>query len=330
MKKGFIIFILIIVTVLTVFLIYRNVGQLDLFNPIVGQNKGNLPTPFQPFYPTITPTSSGYIVKSALVPSASYQAPAGQVNFLVLGSDYRPNEGFRTDVILLASIFTQEKKVSLITFPRDLYIEIPGYGQDRINTTQARGGFRLTQSTFEYNFGIHLDYYILTNFNGFQSIVDTLGGIDINAAKKLTDRCDLPYRHGGYCSVGPGPSHLDGAMALWYVRSRYSSSDFDRMRRAQEIMEGLFNKLMSWNAVTRASELYNLFKNNVETNISASEIIPLLPVASAIQSDPSRVRRFTIDQNHADAIVSKTTGAYLLLPNYNAIWQTVLQAVYTP
>lgn len=334
MKKNTVIFISVLISIFIFYFVFQNMSISGLFDSniqyLAAVSQQNQPTPFQPFEPTITPTSAGYIVKNALVPSAGYQAPNGQVNILILGSDYRPNLGSRTDVILLLSIFTNENKISLLSFPRDLYVSIPGYEQDRINTVQAKGGFPLTKITFEYNFGINLDHYIITNFSGFQSIVDILGGIDINATKKLIDRCDLPYRHGGFCSVGPGTYHLDGALALWYVRSRYSTSDFDRMRRAQEVMEGLFKKLMSWNAISRAPELYNLFKNSIETDLTISDILPLLPVASAIQTDPSRVRRFTIDLNQAKPIISKTTAAYLLIPDYNAIWQTVFQAVYTP
>ena len=333
MKKTSTIVIFLIVLIFILAFIFQSIGAFSLSNRkirlLTDANSENDPTPFQPFYPTVTPTTSGYIVKNSLVPSAGYQAPTGQINILILGSDYRPNMGFRTDVNLLISVFTKENKVSLLSFPRDLYVEIPGYGQDRINTVQAKGGFPLVRTVYEHNFGIHLDHYILTNFSGFQGIIDILGGIDINAAKKISDRCDLPYRHGGYCSIGPGSYHLDGALALWYVRSRYTSSDFDRMRRAQEVMEGIFNKLMSWNAVSRATEIYQLFKNNIETDLTLSEVISLLTVASAIQADSTLVRKFTIDLNHANATISKN-GAYLLIPDYNAIWQTVFQAVYTP
>ena len=293
-------------------------------------DKSNQPTPFQPFLPTITPASEGFIVQNALVPSAGIQAPSGQINILLLGSDYRVNQGSRTDIILLVSLFTKEKKINLISFPRDLYIEIPGFGKERINTSQSLGGFPLTQATFKYNFGIHLDHFIQTDFNGFQAIIDTLGGIDINAAVNLTDRCDLPYSHGSYCSVGPGPHHLDGALALWYVRSRYSTSDFDRGRRAQEVIEGIFNKLISWNALTKAPELFNLFKNSVETDLTISDVLPLIPLASSIASDTSLVRRYFIGPDQAKPYISPSTGAYLLIPDYDAIWQIIINAIYTP
>ena len=334
MKKSVLVLLILLIILVACSLPFQiKIGGL-LFNSDIhllsDSDQTNQPTPFQPFIPTITPTAEGYVVQNALVPSAGYHAPSGQVNILLLGSDYRANQGSRTDIILLVSLFTKEKKISLISFPRDLFIEIPGFGQERINTTQALGGFPLTKATFEYNFGIHLDHFILTNFTDFQAIVDTLGGIDINASAKLTDRCDLPYSHGSYCSVGPGPHHLDGALALWYVRSRYSTNDFDRGRRAQEVIEGIFKKLISWNAISRASELFNLFINSVETDMTISDVLPLIPLASSIASDSSQVKQFSIGLNQAKPYIAPSTGAYLLIPDYNAIWQVILQAIYTP
>ena len=334
MKKSALILLSLLIILVVSFLLFQlNIGG-QLFNSDIhllsDSDQTNQPTPFQPFIPAITPPAEGYVVQYALVPSAGYHAPSGQVNILLLGSDYRVNQGSRTDIILLVSLFTKEKKISIISFPRDLFLEIPGFGQERINTTQALGGFPLTQTTFEYNFGIHLDHYVMTNFNGFQAIIDTLSGIDINAAANLTDRCDLPYSHGSYCSVGPGPYHLDGALALWYVRSRYSTNDFDRGRRAQEVAEGIFKKLISWDAISRAPELFNLFINSVETDMTITDVLPLIPLASYIASDSSLVKQFSIGLNQAKPYIAPSTGAYLLMPDYNAIWQVILQAIYTP
>ena len=116
---------------------------------------GREPTPFQPFKQTATPTREVQPITNALVPNQGFIPPEGQVNILLLGSDWRPNSGYRTDVVLLVSIFTKEGKVSLVSFPRDLWVEIPGYEEDRINTVMAIGGFPLLNETFERNFAIH-------------------------------------------------------------------------------------------------------------------------------------------------------------------------------
>jgi len=296
---------------------------------ISNSGSGRGPTPFQPFELTATPTRDVQPITNALVPNPGLIPPDGQFNILILGSDWRPGAGYRTDVVLLVSIFTKEGKVSLLSFPRDLWIEIPGQEENRINTVMQAGGFPLIASTFERNFAIHVDRYMMTNFSGFRAIIDTLGGIDIEASKNTADRCDLSYQHGGWCSVGPGTAHLDGEVALWYARSRYTSNDFDRTRRAQEVMVGLFNKFMSLDAISRAPEIYNQFISTVETDISLNDLLPILNIAPSILQDQSRIRRYAISTDH----VTPTTtsgGAAVLLPNYEAIWQVVQEAVYTP
>ncbi len=329
MNKKIIIVIGILFSFLACSIPYQfiNDGQGNIH--LVSQsNQNSEPTPFQPFYPTPTSTPEGYVIQNALVPNNGIRTLSGQINILLLGSDQRPNQGYRTDVVLLVSILTQQEKVRLVSFPRDLYVEIPGMGKERINTIHAAGGFPLLNATFERNFGVHLDHYLLTNFNGFQAIIDTLGGIEINASATLTDRCDLPSCHGCYCTVKPGLKSMDGTYALWYVRSRKSTSDFDRMRRAQEVLAGLFSKLMSMDAVVRAPELYNLFINSVETDLTIGDVVQLVPLASRIASDPSLVQRFSIDSKYLTP--QFINGASVQVPDYDAVWSVILQAIYTP
>ena len=189
-------------------------------------------------------------------------------------------------------------------------------------------GFPLLKSTFEHNFAIPVDFYMMTNFSGFRHIIDTLGGIEINASQNTADRCDLSYQHGAWCSVGPGLEFLDGEMALWYVRSRYTSNDFDRTRRAQEVLEGLFRKLMSLDAVSRAPEIYNLFISSVETDMTLEHVAALLSITPTILSEPIRVSRYYIGPEHVTPYTIPSSGANVLLPNYEAIWEIIKQAVY--
>ena len=293
------------------------------------QSKDSEPTAFQPFYNTATPTREVEPITDSLVPNPGLLPPDGQVNILILGSDWRASSGYRTDILLLMSIYTKEKKVSLVSFPRDLWVDIPGLQEERINTAMGYGGFPLLASTFEYNFAIPIDHYMMTNFAGFTDIVDTLGGIEVDAAINTADQCDLSYAHGAWCSVGPGIETLDGETALWYVRSRKTSSDFDRTRRAQEVLIGLFKKLMSFNAVTQAPELYNQFIDSVETDMSLGDILEIADVAPAILSDTSRIQRYAIGMDHVSPMTT-TTGAYILQPNYDAVWAIIKEAVYTP
>jgi len=304
-----------------------NDNGLQLLADISKYSQGE-PTPFQPFQYTATPTRSVQPITNSLVPNPGLIPPDDQINILLLGSDWRPNSGYRTDVILLVSINIKQATINLVSFPRDLWVTIPGLQEERINTAMGYGGFPLMKSTMAYNFSVPVDYYMMTNFSGFTNIVDTLGGIEINASKNTEDRCDLSYQHGAWCSVGPGPETLDGELALWYVRSRYTSNDFDRTRRAQEVLEGLFKKMMSLDAISRAPELYNLFVSSVETDLTFDEMVRLAAIAPTILSDPSRVTRYSITQDEVTSHVIPSSGANVLLPDYDLIWEIIKKAVY--
>jgi polyisoprenyl-teichoic acid--peptidoglycan teichoic acid transferase len=299
-------------------------------------------TPFQPIEPTPiyeptrmptatpgpddqesepTPTSGPAL---DLVPSGfGYMRPADQVTILLLGSDQRPGDpGFRTDAIILAILTPSRGTVSLVSFPRDLYLNIPGWTTNRINTAFARGGFDLLSQTLEYNFGIRADYYVMVNFTAFKETIDSLGGIKVDVAKTLTDQ--RPGK--GQYTLPAGRHTLDGSTALWYVRSRYTTNDFDRNRRQQEVLTGLFARLMSLDAVQRAPELYEIYRNNVLTNLALDDIRPLLPLALQV-SNTSNIQQYYIGPQEAYRYIVPYSGADVLLPNHYAIIEIIRRAV---
>jgi LCP family protein required for cell wall assembly len=193
-----------------------------------------------------------------------------------------------------------------------LYVTLPGLYQDRINSAQYRGGFTLMADTLEFNFGVRPDYYGIVNFYGFQSLIDTLNGVDVEVAQTLTD-----HRTGyGDYTVYPGTVHMDGETALWYVRSRYSSNDFDRTRRQQEVVFALMRRLVSFQLVTKFPQLYNQFQDTIETNLPLSEIIPLLPVADNLFRN--EIGRYAVGPSHVSNWVTPG-GAQVLIPNKPAI-----------
>jgi polyisoprenyl-teichoic acid--peptidoglycan teichoic acid transferase len=298
-------------------------------------------TPFQPAAPTTTrvitrtptpipPTATPNVTATPTVtPSPTRPTmPEHTTNIMLLGIDWRPESGGRADVMMLISINPNKNTVSVVSFPRDLYVHIPGRGQDRINTAKAYGGFPLLQSTMEYNFWVRPDYYISTNMEGFVTIINSLGGIDVYAAQYLSDRCDLEQAENGNCTINPGLHKMDGQTALWYVRSRMTSSDLDRTRRAQEVLQGIFKKLLSMNAVVRAPDIYRQFKNTVETDMPLEEMLKLVPVAAQL-NEPDRIKRYAIGYN--ETIDYRTEiGSRVLLPIYELIWPIIMEAVYSP
>lgn len=281
------------------------------------------PDPTEASLPTPLPES--YFAGGA----AKIPQSASQVSILILGSDTRNDGSFRTDVMILAVFNRLSGKISLVSFPRDLYGYLPGYGNQRFNTAQEFGGFELTQKTFEYHFGVRPDHYILTNFDGFKQILTLLGGVDIHAAKDFSDHCDLPGKKKRVCSVQAGENHLDADMALWYVRSRYSTSDFDRLQRTQEVLVGIFHQLISPENLIHAPQIYAQVIHQVETDMSMGDFVSLLPTIIRLNT-PGNLNRveLTAEGGQVSSWVDPESGAYLLLPNPDKI-REVLVAAYS-
>ena len=295
-------------------------------------------TPFQPIpitatsAPTFTPTATNTPtpIPTPTIGNSVYLGlarPEGQINVLLLGSDYRSGSGFRTDTILVLSLNPKKGTAVLMSFPRDLYVDIPGVGMSRINAAQSNGGFPLMAATMKKNFDIDIDYYLLTNFSGFKNIINSLNGISVYAARDFRDKCDLPQAVDKYCTISQGYNDMDGATALWYVRSRYSTSDFDRTRRTQEVILAIFKKAMSLDAVNHGSELYEQFRNSVETNLPPDKVLQLLPFASTLMANPGILRQYSIGANEVSNYYTEN-GAEVLLPDWYAVTPLIKQAFY--
>jgi LCP family protein required for cell wall assembly len=311
------------------------------------------PTPFQPLAPTPTylPTHAATLLPTEIPATATpfpdeisdfpgpseppslpipppvgrLRQPEGQVNIVLLGSDQRPEDGgFRTDTILLLTLNPKEGTASLTSFPRDLFVYIPGWTMQRINTAHAHGGFETTAMTFEYNLGVRPDHFVMINFGSFMAIIDSLGGIDVQVAVPLTDQREGP----GYTTIPAGLNHMDGETALWYVRSRYTSNDFDRTRRQQEVIQAVFERLLSLDAITRAPELYQIYLENVTTDLKFGDIAPLVPLGARL-TDMEKIHHYYIGPGEVSGWVTPT-GAQVLLPNQEAVLAVMRQALSSP
>lgn len=292
------------------------------------------PTPFWPapstqipFTPTpaLTPSWGKYPGPSVpsdvpIPPPADLIAqPPGQVNILLLGSDQRTTDSsFRTDTILLVTLNPNLGSASVTSFPRDLYVYIPGWTMQRINTAFQKGGFDLLAATFEYNFGVLPDHYVMVNFRGFKQGIDSLGGIDVQVARPFDD---------GYESVPAGLVHMNGDWALWYVRSRVTTNDFDRTRRQQEVLLAVFYKLISLDAIRRAPELFNLYRDYVVTDMTLGDATPLLGLAGQLGVNPDQIHSYYISPKQVTSYRVPSTGAQVLLPKYDEIEKVMRSAL---
>lgn len=249
-------------------------------------------------------------------------APATTKLFLILGSDYRPQAGYRTDVVMLAAVDTLSGQISLVSFPRDLWVTIPGYYEQRINTVMQIGGISLLANTLQTNFGIYPTDYAMVDMQGFLEVIDVLGGIEVETDVATADACDSSLDSDRWCEVGPGTIELDSDYALWYARARYNSSDFDRLRRTQEVVKAVIKKVASPIGVLKLPALMSVYDRSVQSNITPDQMLLLARVGLGFNSD--KVHHYTIGPNEVTNWAT-VDGASVLLPNTAAI-QAILQA----
>ncbi len=262
------------------------------------------------------------------------------INFLLVGSDRRTTS-FRTDTLIIVSLRPQQRLVTLISIPRDLYVYIPGWTMQRVNTAYQQGelsgypggGPALLKDTLLYNLGIRIDHVAMIEFDGFRQIVDTLGGIDVPLACPFTDwhiinpkRSDQDPNNWQLYTIGPGLVHMDGDLALWYARSRLRSSDFDRGRRQQEVLRAIYTQALRLNVIPHLPRLYHDLRYTVTTDLSLDDLLALTPLASDL-SAPS-VRSFYINRDHLVAWRTPQ-GAAVQLPDLPAI-QALIQDAMSP
>jgi LCP family protein required for cell wall assembly len=247
--------------------------------------------------------------------------PRGEVTILLMGSDQRPEAGdFRTDTNVLV-VLKKDGTVNLVSFPRDLWVYLPGIGMQRINAAQEFGGFDLVRATYEYNFGFAPQAYVLTNFSGFQSLVDSLGGINVQVGKTLFDaRTGYPN---GY-QVDPGRVHMDGETALWYVRSRKTTSDLDRLRRSQEVILGIGKRLFSFNGLIHLPAFFTAFRGSVVTDLTLVDATNLWALLKAINSN--KVTLYAVSSGQVSPFVTDG-GADVLVPRPQALRTLLEQAL---
>lgn len=195
-------------------------------------------------------------------------------NIVVLGVDERPSEedSGRSDTLFVVMLDTDNKDVSLLSIPRDTRVKIPGYGWDKINHAFAFGGHKLTQETTEQLLGIRINNYVMIDFKGFKSLVDAIGGVDIEVEKPMSyyDEWD-----GFTIDLAPGMQHMDGEKAIQYVRYRDEEGDIGRIKRQQKFLRAVYNKVTSVEIIPKLPALIREADKMVDTDLSISDMMDL-------------------------------------------------------
>jgi LCP family protein required for cell wall assembly len=254
------------------------------------------------------------------------QVAGPRTDVLVLGLDRRPEQGYvvRSDVLMLVTADPQRPRLGLLSIPRDLYVEIPGYGQSRINTAHfwgerdgRGGGPDLAMETVAENFGVPVRHYLRVDFDGFRAVVDALGGIDVTVEERIVDNAFPTEDYGTTrIEIPAGPQHMDGERALQYVRSRHGASDFERTARQQQVMVALARRLAAPPTWPRLPAVFRAVMRHVDTNLGAVEMVQVAVTAVRVGADGIEHR--VIDRDMTQPWTTPTGGA-VLLPRWEMI-----------
>ena len=212
---------------------------------------------------------------------------SGLVNILLIGQDRRPGESrARSDTMILCTFNKHTKTLTMTSFLRDLYVEIPGYQDNRINAAYAAGGMSLLNETLKENFGIHIDGNIEVDFNQFAQIVDLLGGVTMELRQ---DEADVINRDAPG-TVSAGTQLLTGQQALAYarIRSLDADGDFSRTNRQRKVISALLDSYKNASLSTVLSLLDDILPmittdmNDVKIIAYATELFPMLSGADIV------------------------------------------------
>lgn len=190
------------------------------------------------------------------------------INILLIGQDRRPGQGRqRSDSMILCTVNKEKKTLTMTSFQRDTYIQIPGYQDNRLNATYAFGGMPLLNEALALNFGVHVDGNIEVDFTGFSEIVDIMGGVRISLTNKEANHLNA---NNGW-SLSAGENLLSGEEALAYSRIRKIDSDFGRTDRQRKVLTQLINQCRNMD-LAELTQLLNKILSLITTDMENSQI----------------------------------------------------------
>jgi polyisoprenyl-teichoic acid--peptidoglycan teichoic acid transferase len=227
-------------------------------------------------------------------------------NILILGSDQRPGDPtWRTDTLMVAAIDSAKGRVGLLSIPRDLYVEIPGMGADRINTVDEydqgmhyRGGSpALLSAVLSQTLGIPTQHYVRIRMPGLAQLIDDVGGIDITLDAPLHENETDPelLKLNPYFTMDAGLQHMNGRTVLRYVRGRYVNGDFDRSRRQQQVIVALGQRLRGLNGLSYLPVMWQHLQTLVQTDLQPGDLFALASLAARLGPDQVHGRTFNYD-----------------------------------
>ena len=266
-------------------------------------------TPTPEVWNTFAPASIAPV--TPIPPAAERMALPQDVDvWLFLGSDQEAPYRGRTDAFHLAFVNTRLSKASVISIPGSLFVFIPGYTMQRLNTAYALGGMNLVRETLAYNFGIKPDRYVVAHPEEFGWLVDDLGGVDVSVLLPIRDAC------GG---LPAGLHSMNGQKALCYVSYLSGEDEIDRTRRQQQMLQLLFTKLVQNGRLVKLPAMYVSYKDQLDTDFSLPELLLDIPLFLRL-GDPQRLSYSLLGWNELSSWeLPDNTQTSVLLPDAEAV-----------
>ncbi len=269
-------------------------------------------------------------------PSSILQGEAAdRITILLLGMGGEGHEGpLLTDTILVASIQPSTKRATLVSIPRDLLIPLPNGGFEKVNAINAyaeRGegeGAAAVRAALAHTLDLSIPYHVRVDFTGFSGLIDAIGGITMDVERTIDDpqypiagQESAPWAERFERLVIPaGRQHMDGALALKYVRSRHAigveGSDFARARRQQRLLMAVRDRVLGRGFLANPRSLLALldaWRTHVQTNLSPPELLRLSTFVPLITGDDATRVVFT-DEPNGELAAARWGGAYVLRP----------------
>lgn len=238
--------------------------------------------------PSLTEPEGDY--SSPLDPANPVVKNENIINILLVGQDRESgNWRQRSDAMILCTINKETKTLTMTSFLRDLYVTIPGYGNDKLNATYAYGGFPLMNETLLHQFGVSADYNVCVDFSRFRQVIDLAGGVDINLTAAEATHLN---KQDARWFLTAGINHLDGEQALAYSRIRALDNDFGRTNRQKAVLEALFSKARTMDYMqlySFADQCMPMLITDMTNQDILSVIVEVLPILSELQLVSQRI-----------------------------------------
>ena len=219
-------------------------------------------------------------------------------NYLILGTDHRPGwTNWRTDTVIIVGVDRTNNRLAVFSVPRDLYVQIPGYGWGRINQVDYMGekaqpnggGPKLVSQVLESTLGISTNHWVRVRMDGFVDVVNAVGGVTVHLDCAFYEPIfNLNTNAWDYFALPAGDVWMDGDTAYWFVRLRLRESDIGRGRRQRQFLWALRDQVANANLLARFPELWGAFQNTFSTDMSVFDMLDMANWGLGL--DPANVR----------------------------------------